>query len=256
MNVSETGETFTGTKLDKPVWSSWATAGFGAVILLVFTLTQLFVVLAFLFSQMVPETSFDVSRILGMLNDNLGLIASWTTVISGIIGVGLIVAIIKIRPGAKLGEYLSLKLASWKAIIFGLAITLGLIVLAGVLSDVFKIPADDEFTVNIYRTSGWMPLLWVALVIFAPVFEESLFRGFLFAGFRNSRLGIAGTIVITSLLWAALHIQYGAFGLGVVFSMGILLGIMRNRTGSLMVPLLMHGFFNLVALVGLTFGTG
>jgi len=94
----------------------------------------------------------------------------------------------------------------------------------------------------------------VSLVVFAAAFEESFFRGFLFAGLRNSRLGVWGTIILTALLWAGLHIQYQWFGLGVIFAVGILLGFMRFRTNSLITAMVMHAFFNLVALVILALG--
>ena len=39
------------------------------------------------------------------------------------------------------------------------------------------------------ETTRYTTLLWFALVIAAPVFEEVLFRGFLFEGLRRTRLG-------------------------------------------------------------------
>ncbi|MFC1958097.1 lysostaphin resistance A-like protein [Chloroflexota bacterium] len=101
--------------------------------------------------------------------------------------------------------------------------------------------------VNVYNTSVWPPLLWAALIIFAPAFEETFFRGFLFEGFRQSRIGIIGTIGLTALTWAALHMQYDIYGIVTIFIMGVLLGIVRLKTDSLWSPLLIHAFFNFVA---------
>jgi membrane protease YdiL (CAAX protease family) len=101
--------------------------------------------------------------------------------------------------------------------------------------------------VNIYNTSVWPPLLWLALVIFTPALEETFFRGFLFEGFRQSRIGVIGAIGLTTLIWAALHVQYDIYGMFIIFIMGILLGIARFKTGSLWSSLLMHAFFNFVA---------
>lgn len=238
------------------VWGPWATAGFGAAIAVAFLVAQIFVVAGFVVSKITPGLAFDPSRIIEDLNANLGLITSLATAVSAIISLGLIIAFVKIRRGATITEYLGLKRISVKTILVGLAITLGLIVLANVLSIILKIAPDNEFTVDIYRTSVWPPLLWLALIVFAPAFEEGFFRGFLFAGFRQSRIGITGTIVITSLLWTVLHIQYGAFELAVIFVMGILLGVMRFRTGSLLTPILMHAFFNLIALLELALSMG
>jgi len=63
----------------------------------------------------------------------------------------------------------------------------------------------------------WVPLFGIAAVVFAPLFEEGFFRGFLFVGFKQSRLGSFGTILITSAAWAALHIQYDLYGILLYF---------------------------------------
>jgi membrane protease YdiL (CAAX protease family) len=46
-----------------------------------------------------------------------------------------------------------------------------------------------------------------------------------------------------------MHVQYDAFGITLVFALGLLLGVARARTGSLVVPLLMHSAANLVATI-------
>jgi uncharacterized protein len=93
-------------------------------------------------------------------------------------------------------------------------------------------------------------------VIFAPAFEEALFRGFLFAGFSQSRIGVPGTVILTSLLWASLHIQYDLYNIAMIFFLGIGLGIVRAKTNSLWSTFLMHGFWNLVAVILVAFNIG
>jgi membrane protease YdiL (CAAX protease family) len=48
-------------------------------------------------------------------------------------------------------------------------------------------------------------LLWAGIfpIVFAPLWEELVFRGFLFRGF--ARLGTIGTIVASSPLFTAMH---------------------------------------------------
>ena len=89
----------------------------------------------------------------------------------------------------------------------------------------------------------------VALLVAAPLFEETFFRGFLFRGFASSFLGVIGTVLVTAGLWALLHVQYDAYGIALVFALGLLLGIARARTGSLWVPIAMHSAANLVATI-------
>ena len=55
---------------------------------------------------------------------------------------------------------------------------------------------------DIYRTS-WLPGLLFAMVVLAPVGEETLFRGFLYAGIAASRAGPVVAIIVSSVAFAA-----------------------------------------------------
>ena len=72
-------------------------------------------------------------------------------------------------------------------------------------------------------------IFWIAIVFAAPVFEEIFFRGFLFEGFRKSRIGDLGTVIITALTWAIIHTQYGYYEMSFIFLLGILLGVVRIK---------------------------
>jgi membrane protease YdiL (CAAX protease family) len=100
-----------------------------------------------------------------------------------------------------------------------------------------------------YRTAGFLPLLWIAFCCFAPVAEEMIFRGFLFEGLYRSRLGVYGAIVIPSIAWAALHLQYGFYELSQLFILGIIIGLVRTKTGSVVPGIVMHGSLNIVATI-------
>jgi len=91
--------------------------------------------------------------------------------------------------------------------------------------------------VHVYETASVAPLLWVALIAAAPLFEEVFFRGFLFEGFQHSKLGPIGTVWLTSLGWTVLHLQYGTYELGTIFVLGILFGVARLKTRSIYHPL-------------------
>ena len=108
------------------------------------------------------------------------------------------------------------------------------------------------FMVKIYqdaRDSGTLALLLFAAVVAAPVGEEIVFRGFLFRGWSASRLGVTGTIVLTSAIWAAIHVQYDWFGIMQVFCLGLLFGWVRWRSGSTVLTILMHAVTNLAATI-------
>jgi membrane protease YdiL (CAAX protease family) len=94
-----------------------------------------------------------------------------------------------------------------------------------------------------------MPLLWLAVVVGAPVGEEIFFRGFLFAGLAKSRLGGTGAIVLSSLAWAVIHVQYDPFDMAYIFLLGLVIGAFRLKTNSLWPPILMHALVNLIAMI-------
>ena len=87
------------------------------------------------------------------------------------------------------------------------------------------------------------------MVVAAPLGEETLFRGFLFKGILHSRLGGAGAVLLTALIWALLHRQYDLFDMANIFAAGLLFGCARLRTNSIYPCLLMHGLMNLIATI-------
>jgi len=103
--------------------------------------------------------------------------------------------------------------------------------------------------VRVYQTAGFPLLLWLAVVVAAPLAEETLFRGFLFKGILHSRLGGAGAVVLTALIWAVIHQQYDLYGVATVFAAGLLLGYARLSTNSIYAGLLMHALMNLIATI-------
>ena len=99
-----------------------------------------------------------------------------------------------------------------------------------------------------YETTASLPLLWIAFVVAAPLVEELFFRGFLFEGLRDSWMGPTGAVLVTSLAWAAIHMQYEMFQIVIIGTLGILLGIAKLKTRSLYIPIAMHTFNNLLAM--------
>jgi len=58
-------------------------------------------------------------------------------------------------------------------------------------------------------------------------------------------------VLLTAVIFTGLHVgQYAAWDLGFLLVFGVALGIGRVRTGSLVVPIVMHASMNLAALLG------
>ncbi|MDG2125061.1 MAG: CPBP family intramembrane metalloprotease, partial [Verrucomicrobiales bacterium] len=110
----------------------------------------------------------------------------------------------------------------------------------------------EEFMTGILDSAfagSSLPLLYVGVVLGAPLVEEVFFRGFAFEGLMRSPLGFWGANVVTSFGWTLLHIQYGLSELTMLFFGGLLFGYARVRTGSLVTPVFMHVAWNLTAMI-------
>jgi len=111
---------------------------------------------------------------------------------------------------------------------------------------------DYQDWVWFYRAAlanGTLPLFWFNLLIVGPVGEEIVFRGFLYQGWSQSRLGTIGTILLTSVLFGLMHWTYSWIGIFSIFYFGLLVGWLRWRSGSLLVPMLVHFVCNLLFLI-------
>jgi membrane protease YdiL (CAAX protease family) len=243
--------------VEKRVWGGWATAGFGAIILFAFTIVQTVVVIICLlangFSGFFTHSITEYSDIMDMMLDlfpNLGLAQSLATIFSGIAGVGLIIAFIKVRERAGVAEYLCLPTISIKGVFLSVVVVIGFLAASAAMNLLLETTENEQIMYDLYETSVWPPLFWISVIIFAPVFEEVLFRGFLFEGFRQSRLGAVGAIGITSVFWALLHaFQYSLISVGWILFMGIVIGIVRLKTKNLWNTIIIHALVNAVATV-------
>ena len=108
------------------------------------------------------------------------------------------------------------------------------------------------FQIDAYRTgkaAGWLPGLFLAIVLFAPVGEEIMFRGFIYRGFVRQPGHAPFAIVVITLSWMLLHVQYDWVGMLQVFIVGLYLGWVRWSTGSTLLTIALHVLMNLEAMV-------
>ena len=141
---------------------------------------------------------------------------------------------------------------SWKNIAIGVG-ALALLVLGWeLLSRVAGRESTPGFMMDVLksaRADGALWLLVIAFCVAAPVSEEFFTRGFLYRGWSETSLGPWGAIVLSSVAWTALHLQYDWFFFGEVFSIGLLLGYLRYRYQSTWLTVIVHGLNNLAAVI-------
>ena len=68
---------------------------------------------------------------------------------------------------------------------------------------------------------------FVSAVLVAPIIEEFLFRGFLHSQLEITRLKDWGAVIVSSLVWTAIHFQYELGILIFLFVFGLFLGYFR-----------------------------
>jgi hypothetical protein len=118
----------------------------------------------------------------------------------------------------------------------------------GLISVLLKRPMP-EFMTKTYASIGSPWILWLAVIVAAPLFEELFFRGFVIKGLAESRLGWQGAVLISSCLWSLIHLQYKPYELSFVFLLGLILGVARVKTGSTLLTFLLHSLVNLTAMI-------
>ena len=232
------------------VWKFWGTAFWGFVVFAAMFVGQLAVVGWFLFRQggSIDQDSFS-EAVTAVVSNGLTISLSVITGLPAVLA-ALWVAI-RIKR-ARFSDYLALRSFSWTDLAIG-AVALFVLVMGwdalsratgrevepGFMGDVLKTARDD----------GAVWLLVFAFCVAAPITEEFFARGFLYRGWSESFLRVPGAIVLSSLVWTALHLQYNWYFLGEVFSIGLLLGYLRYRSHSIWLTIILHGLNNLAAVV-------
>jgi membrane protease YdiL (CAAX protease family) len=143
----------------------------------------------------------------------------------------------------------------WRAIKYLFGILLLFIVLANLALVLVKLlvpafnidqPQDNEFTASVHTHRS---LALVALVLLPPIFEETIFRGFIFPAL-SKRVGIIWGAVLSSMLFGIAHGQPNLFVYTTI--LGLLLCFMYVRMRSIVPGILLHMLNNYLAFVALS----
>jgi len=230
-----------------PYWGLWATLGLGFVVFVAFSIVQAIVLSTYALYLNNWQADSNLDSLIGSLVLNGDAIAL-AEIPSVLMGMGLIVLFIKLRHTLSITQYLELYFPPLKTLLKWVGIIIVMIVLLEFANHLLERETPD-FMSKVYNSTNNMPLLWFAIIIGAPFFEEYLFRGFLLEGLRKSVVGTMGAILITSATWAVIHLQYEWFEIFTIFLIGILFAVAKIKTQSLYIPIAMHVLMNLSASI-------
>lgn len=223
-------------------WGPWASLGWTILCLIAFLIAQTAVMVVFVVIELVRNSKVGLSELATQ-----GNLIALATLASAPVLVGLVLLLIWVRK-VPIREYLAWVWPRPGEALLAIGV-LGVVLLVSDLTTHFTgHPVVPPFMLSVYKT-GWLPLLLLALVVAAPVGEEILVRGFLFHGIAESTWGRVPAILITSLLWAVVHVQYDAFAIATIFVMGLYQGAVRSRFGSVPLTILLHAIANAVATI-------
>lgn len=98
-------------------------------------------------------------------------------------------------------------------------------------------------------------MLWFGAAVVAPFAEEVFFRGILQSAVRNMTRSPRAAILVASVVFAAVHLSQ-PHAIPALLFLGVSLGTAYERTGSLLVPVIVHAAFNLRTLIWQSLGAG
>ncbi|SFK47135.1 CPBP family intramembrane glutamic endopeptidase [Methylocapsa palsarum] len=121
----------------------------------------------------------------------------------------------------------------------------------------YSFAADVAFNYIDPRAGAWLKMpddpaqaaaIAILAVIFAPVVEELVFRGWIFTRLRQD-FGFVSALLVSSAVFAGMHYEATHLYALAVFPIGLALGAIREVTGTIKSTIAFHAFNNLVACV-------
>ena len=226
------------------IWKFWGTALWGLFIFAAMFVGQIAVVAWFVLRR---EGPLDIAAAIHVVGGGL------TISLSVIMGLPAVLAAVWIAirvSRTPFTDYLALRWTSWSNLLFGVVALFVLVMGWDLLSRATGRAVEPGFMGEVLKSAQADGALWLLVIAFcvaAPVSEELFARGFLYRGWSESFLRPAGAILLSSLVWTALHLQYDWFFFGEVFSIGLLFGYVRYRSQSTWLTIVLHALNNLAA---------
>lgn len=150
------------------------------------------------------------------------------------------------RPLRALGLRLQQGLSLIKTGLAGYAAFLTLMValallLGWLMGGSMQLAQTTEEIIGAAETPGEIAIYFVLVCIFAPIFEELIFRGYVYGGLRAIMTPRAA-IIVAAALFAAVHLSVEAFL--VIMLIGAMLCYLYERSRSLIPGMIAHGLHN------------
>ena len=244
LNPADPAIAATSTQRPPRIWKFWGTSLWGLFIFTALFVGQIVVVAWFVLRRDGP---FDLAAAIHVVGGGL------TISLSVIMGLPAVLAALWLAirfSRTPFAEYLALRWTSWSHLLIGAGALFVLVMGWDLVSRAMGREVTPGFMGDVLKSAQADGALWLLVIAFcvaAPISEEFFARGFLYRGWSESFLKVPGAILLSSLVWTALHLQYDWFFFGEVFSIGLLLGWLRYRSNSTWLTVVVHGLNNFAA---------
>jgi uncharacterized protein len=224
-------------------WTVWRITAYFVLVFITFLVSQFLGVAALAVMLALGDPAFDAREWLNQ-NQMSGNVLVAGTLASTAICVPLIVAL----AGSDRWRFLGIQKTSVKSVLVWCGFLIALVAVSDLITVSLGRPIVPDAMVEGF-SSGQPIALLLALLLFAPLFEELFFRGFLLGALQavGARQWVAAAT--SAALWSVLHFQYDLYGVVSIFVGGLLLAAARFSTGSILPCLGMHSLTNLIATV-------
>ena len=216
----------------KKYWGLSSTLAITVLVFLIFSLLQTLVLIL---------CSSDLINYEDVAYMYLGVISITSSIFASI----FLILFIRLK-NRNIKEYLNLYFPPISTTFLFLLLSFFVMSLMEYFSNLYPSIFDTDFVIESYRQAKSLPIFYLGVVFFGPIFEEFLFRGFLFKGLQKSIIGGHGAVFVSAILFSIVHVQYGIYILlFMMFPIAVLLGYARLKSGSLLLPILIHMINNL-----------
>jgi len=138
-----------------------------------------------------------------------------------------------------------LRTRPWMTLFWSVIAALGAIIPSMWLQELMpELPnwVESEFDMILANRWGYL-----TIGLLAPIAEEMVFRGAILKSLLNTRLSVSTAVMLSALLFALIH--FNPVQMPHAFLVGLLLGWMYQRTGSILPSVAFHWVNNSVAYV-------
>ena len=234
-----------------PIYDLPKTIVLSMVLLAVFFASQLIGVVLFAPWVLQDAADLDIAEKVLQGSEN-GTLMSLALGFTLVMVLGCVYLFIRFK-NSRVKDYLALKPFTW----YQLLQCSALLIVLNVIINLVTVWLGREpmmFMDNLAESAHPRWLLVLAMVVFAPIYEEVIFRGFMWTGLASSKLGMWGASVLTSILFAVIHMQYGVVELLGIFCLAMLFSYGRIISGSLLLPVVLHMMNNGLAMAQYLYG--